>query len=43
MKKCDIIPGPPAQIPLFGSITEAFVEPESKCFTIITLNACQKG
>jgi len=28
MRRCEMVPGPPAQIPLFGSITDVSVKPE---------------
>ena len=32
MKVCGKIPGPPAQIPLFGSITDINVDSEGKLY-----------
>ncbi len=32
VQRCDKIPGPPAQIPLFGSFTEMFVKPHSNYY-----------
>ena len=34
MRRCEMVPGPPAQIPLFGSITDVSVKPEGRVIFI---------
>lgn len=40
MKLCEKIPGPPVQLPLFGSFTELFLERHNKYYYNLPQHLC---